>query len=56
MLDFRKIPDQPEEWRHGPVSIEFSSQLLHWKPSTPIEVGINKTVEFIKTSTQRGDA
>ena len=56
MLDFRKIPDQPEEWRHGPVSIEFSSQLIHWKPFTPIEVGINKTVEFIKTSTQRGDA
>jgi len=54
MLSFGEIPDQPEAWRHGPVSIELLSQLLHWQPSTPIEMGIQRTVEFIMKNAEGG--
>lgn len=53
VLGFGEIPDQLEEWRHGPVSIELLSQYLHWQPSTSIEVGIKKTVGFIKKNAEK---
>lgn len=45
-LRFGASPVRPEEMEHDPVTVERLRTMTGWVPSTNIEVGIHRTLEF----------
>ncbi len=48
-LVFYSLPSRPEEMEHFEVQVGRLQGLIGWKPSTSIDEGIRKTLEFTRT-------
>ncbi len=46
LLEFGKIPHREDEPKQPPVSTDLLRKLLHWRPPTTVERGVEKTLEF----------
>jgi UDP-glucuronate decarboxylase len=49
ILKYERLPEDDPKQRKPDIGL--ANQLLDWKPSVPLEIGIQKTIEYFKGKT-----